>query len=360
MSGKPTTLSGYGITDAQPLDADLTSIAALATTAFGRGALTQTDAAAFRGYIGAGSGGGDLSSNTSTSVDSELALFNGTSGKSIKRGTGSGIATLASGVLGTTPDNHANWDTAFTERERWNGGATNLIPATGRTSLGLVIGTHVQAWDSDLDAIAAISGARGDILVFGASGWTKLAAGSAGNQLTTHGAGADPTWDLPGGGGGGGGGAPIVYLQTVAVNPAGTTALGGVMAGLAGVLTPVGTGKVFVTVTGRLTNNTTNDGVFAQMQYGTGGAPANGAANTGTQVGSNVARTGTGYTGTMVSAFSLSGVISGLTRARPSGLMSRLVRLLVAQPRCRTSRSQLSRFQPACWMTQHTALRGMA
>ena len=32
VSGKPTTLAGYGISDAQPLDGDLTAIAALATT----------------------------------------------------------------------------------------------------------------------------------------------------------------------------------------------------------------------------------------------------------------------------------------------------------------------------------------
>lgn len=47
------------------------------------------------------SGSGDTSSNTSTSVDSEVAIFSGTTGKLIKRATGSGIATLASGVLGT-------------------------------------------------------------------------------------------------------------------------------------------------------------------------------------------------------------------------------------------------------------------
>lgn len=35
----PTTLSGFGITDAQPLDSDLTSIAALTTTSFGRSLL---------------------------------------------------------------------------------------------------------------------------------------------------------------------------------------------------------------------------------------------------------------------------------------------------------------------------------
>ena len=63
-SGKPTTLAGYGITDAitsaavaagyQPLDSDLTAIAALTTTSFGRSLLTQADAAAVRTTIGAG------------------------------------------------------------------------------------------------------------------------------------------------------------------------------------------------------------------------------------------------------------------------------------------------------------------
>jgi hypothetical protein len=43
-----------GLTDVQPLDPDLTSIAGLSTQAFGRGALTQIDAPTFRGYIGAG------------------------------------------------------------------------------------------------------------------------------------------------------------------------------------------------------------------------------------------------------------------------------------------------------------------
>jgi hypothetical protein len=57
LTGKPTTLAGYGITDAQPLDTDLTAIAALSTTAFGRGFLTQADAASSRTYIGAQAAG---------------------------------------------------------------------------------------------------------------------------------------------------------------------------------------------------------------------------------------------------------------------------------------------------------------
>jgi hypothetical protein len=46
---------------AQPLDADLTAIAALSTTAFGRAFLTLLDAAAALGYIGAQPSDSDLS-----------------------------------------------------------------------------------------------------------------------------------------------------------------------------------------------------------------------------------------------------------------------------------------------------------
>ncbi len=54
-------LSSYATTAAvaagyQPLDSDLTAIAALTTTSFGRGALEAANAGAFRTYIGAGTG----------------------------------------------------------------------------------------------------------------------------------------------------------------------------------------------------------------------------------------------------------------------------------------------------------------
>lgn len=42
LTSKPTTLSGYGITDAQPLDGDLTSVAALSTTGYARRSGTNT------------------------------------------------------------------------------------------------------------------------------------------------------------------------------------------------------------------------------------------------------------------------------------------------------------------------------
>lgn len=46
-----------------------------------------------------GSGTGNVSSPATTSVDSELTLFSGTTGKEIKRATSTGIAKLTSGVL---------------------------------------------------------------------------------------------------------------------------------------------------------------------------------------------------------------------------------------------------------------------
>lgn len=50
--------------------------------------------------IPAGGGSGDVT-GPSSSVDSEVVLFNGTTGKIIKRATGTGLAKLTSGVLST-------------------------------------------------------------------------------------------------------------------------------------------------------------------------------------------------------------------------------------------------------------------
>lgn len=49
--------------------------------------------------------GGDASTNTSTSVDSEIALFSGTGGKTLKRATTSGILKGTSGVIGQATAN---------------------------------------------------------------------------------------------------------------------------------------------------------------------------------------------------------------------------------------------------------------
>jgi len=71
--------------------------------------------------------GGDVSSNTATSVDSEIALFNSTTGKSIKRATGTGVAHLTSGVLSAS-------------------GVVNADLSTSAGELGAAWATYTPTW----------------------------------------------------------------------------------------------------------------------------------------------------------------------------------------------------------------------
>jgi len=50
---------------------------------------------------------------------------------------GSGIAVSTGSTWGASVTNNStNWNTAYTDRLKWDGGATDLVAATGRTSLG--------------------------------------------------------------------------------------------------------------------------------------------------------------------------------------------------------------------------------
>jgi len=62
-----------------------------------------------------------------------------------------GIAVSTGTAWGTSiTDNSTNWNSAFTDRFKWDGGATGLVAATGRTSLGL--GTAATANTGDFAA----------------------------------------------------------------------------------------------------------------------------------------------------------------------------------------------------------------
>jgi hypothetical protein len=107
-----------------------------------------------------------------------------------------------------------------------------------------------------------------------------------------------------------------VTLQIGVTSPTGTTSLTSIMMGLAGVITPVRSGKVFVTISGRMSNNTVNNGYDVSIRYGTGAAPANGAAITGTAIGGTARLNGVSGVGFSY-PFSLSAVITGLTLGTP-------------------------------------------
>lgn len=91
----------------------------------------------------------------------------------------SGIPTSTGSAWGTSiPNNSSNWDTAYSERLRWDGGSTGLNAATARTSLGLnnvtneskatmftnpqFTGTAVR-WDNDTLATRAEARAGGGL-----------------------------------------------------------------------------------------------------------------------------------------------------------------------------------------------------
>jgi hypothetical protein len=50
--------------------------------------------------------------------------------------TGTFAVNYSAGYSIPTNASQADWDTAYNERLQWDGGSTNLVPATGRTSLG--------------------------------------------------------------------------------------------------------------------------------------------------------------------------------------------------------------------------------
>jgi hypothetical protein len=50
--------------------------------------------------------------------------------------SGTFAISLQSGYSIPTTSSQTNWDTAFTDRLKWDGGSTGLVPSTGRTSLG--------------------------------------------------------------------------------------------------------------------------------------------------------------------------------------------------------------------------------
>lgn len=92
--------------------------------------VSALDAASFRTAIGAGTGSGSV---TSVGLAAPTGLT--VSGSPV---TGAGTLTLSftAGYSIPTTASQTNWDTAFSQTRQWDGGATGLVAATGRTSLG--------------------------------------------------------------------------------------------------------------------------------------------------------------------------------------------------------------------------------
>lgn len=176
----------------QPLDSDLTSIAALSTTSYGRAFLALADAAAGRTALGLGTAAveaatafdaagaaaaaqaasqpldGDLTAIAALTTTSYgralLALADAAAGRTaLGLGTAATQASTAFEVAGAAAaaqaasqplDSDLTAIAALTTTSFGRGLLALGDAAAGRTTLGLVIGTNVQAWDADLDSWA--------------------------------------------------------------------------------------------------------------------------------------------------------------------------------------------------------------
>ena len=79
-------------------------------------------------------GGGGSGTVTSVAMTTPTGLT--VSGSPITS-SGTFAVTYTSGYSIPTTASQTNWDSAYTQRLQWDGGSTNLVAATGRTSLGL-------------------------------------------------------------------------------------------------------------------------------------------------------------------------------------------------------------------------------
>lgn len=122
-----------------------------------------------------GSAGGDASTNTALSVDDELPLFSGTTGKLFKRATQTGILTGASGVLGTIT---ASAGLAAALSDETGSGAA--VFATSPTLVTPLLGTPTSATLTNATGLPIATGVSG----LGAGVATFLATPSSANLAT--------------------------------------------------------------------------------------------------------------------------------------------------------------------------------
>jgi hypothetical protein len=128
-----------------------------------------------------------------------------------------------------------------------------------------------------------------------------LPVGSTGQVPTSNGSGLDPTMQTAGG-------ATPAYRQSSNSQIGVPCPVNNGMfhAALGATITPAKTGKLLIVLSGRAVP-TVAYGSSVDLTYGTGAAPANGAAETGTTIcGTPTAPTGTGM-------FSLNYILTGLT-----------------------------------------------
>ena len=168
---------------------------------------TGVDTAPAFSLVG-GSGGGTIGGSLG-STDNVIMRSDGTGGVTAQ----GSLVTLSDAGTVNIPTGQTyqiagvahthNYQPADADLTTWAG----ITPSANMQAMALLTYPNMltalggQPVDADLTALAAISGVRGDMIYYGASGWTRIAKGTLA-QVLTQGA-SDPLWaDATGGTGG--------------------------------------------------------------------------------------------------------------------------------------------------------------
>lgn len=286
-------------------------------------------------------GSGTLTSRKATGTQVQSFVLDSYAG-------GSSIVTV--GTVGT-----GTWQATAVAVAYGGTGATDA--GTARTNLGLAIGTNVQAWDGDLDAIAALAGTSGFLKKTAANTWsldtstylstavTSFSAGTTGLTPSTGTTGAVTlagTLAVANGGTGGttaatarsnlsaaasGANSDITSLAglttalSVAQGGTGATTAANARTNLAaagsGAVTGSGLTMTTARVLGRTTAATGAIEELASVPVTLGGTGATDAATARTNLGLGTAATMTGPSGTIVGTTDTQ-TLSGKTLTAPT------------------------------------------
>lgn len=167
-------------------------------------------------------------------------------------------------------------------------------------------GTKVCDWNAArLNLVQSLVFTADNTFDVGASGATRPRTGYFGTSVVVPTLNVTTAYQMSG--------AAFPTATVGPASPTGTTSTTLVMAGLAGAITTQ-TGRIILAMSGYLTDNTANDGTKAQLSYGTGAAPVNGAALTGTQVGPVVQYSASTLAAAASAPYGVVWVITGLTK----------------------------------------------
>lgn len=190
----------------QAYSANLDTLAAVSVTAAGTALLDDADAAAQRTTLGLGT----IATQAASAVTITGGSVTGITDITVADG-GTGASTAANArtnlglVIGTDVQAYdgdlaaiAALTSAADRLPYYTGAGTAALAtfttfgrslvddadaATARSTLGLAIGTNVQAWDADLDAIAALAKTDGNFIVGNGSTWVAESGATARTSL---------------------------------------------------------------------------------------------------------------------------------------------------------------------------------